>query len=131
MANMKVGLHRHMLVLMPLLLLAVQGCGFVANDRPPVTDSLYAEVLIDLHLAATMAKRGETPPFSADSILALHGIDSVAYQQAALYYGRHPEEAADVYGRAMDRLSTLTGRMSAPSGPPDGYMNDRGGPPSF
>ena len=86
-----------------LLLLA--GCGGPSSPPHGLSDSLFAEVLIDVHLADA---RASTTGESADSLraemLERRGLDTLGFREAVQYYAEHPEPYLAHYDEALDRL---------------------------
>jgi hypothetical protein len=72
----------------------------------PMTDSLFVELLIDLHVGNARAERwNDLPPAFLDSVLSAHRVARPAYEAAVTFYTAHPEAYLAVYDRAMDRLN--------------------------
>ncbi len=82
---------------------ALAACG--GNAPPPVPDGAMVTVLAEMHLLQareelTEADTGEMQ----DSLLAAHGLDSTAWEDAIAWYTSHPEIFGEIYGRVVDTL---------------------------
>ena len=90
------------------------GCTGFSSAPPPLADSTFARVLVDLHLAQnrhrTHANQSAAPPPPRDSIFAHHSIRATAFEATLRHYSRHPEALAGIYQSVID---TLTARQQA------------------
>jgi hypothetical protein len=90
------------------------GCTSSSPDSPPLADSTFARVLVDVHLAQTRhgthANQSAAPPPPRDSIFAHHGIRATAFEATLRHYSRRPEALARIYQSVID---TLTARRQA------------------
>lgn len=90
-----------------VLLGTAAACSSLAEDVPPVDDSVFVEVLIDLHLAEARDRLAAgRPALPRDSLLARHGIEPATYRAALAYYAERPDAFHELYGRVLDRLHT-------------------------
>jgi len=72
--------------------LAAASCSTAEPDAAPIGDSLFVEILVDLHLAGVRPDNAlGTAESMIDSILAEHGVGTVLYDSAVVYYARHPD----------------------------------------
>ena len=93
-------------VLVTLAVTASLGCGAPEDTERTLPDSTLIEVLVDLHLSgARLQVTPDAPVGLRDSVLALHGLDSVSFLEAMTWYESHPDEYVAVYGTVLDRLS--------------------------
>lgn len=100
------------------LLLVLTGCG--APEAPPhgLSDSLFAEVLIDLHLAdARASTTGESRDSLRIAALERRGLDTLGFQRAVRYYAGHPEPYLAHYDAALDRLLREQRGVPSPDAP--------------
>lgn len=112
------------------LALGMWSCSPEASERkaPPIEDSVFVDVLVDLHLADARREVEPTPPGLRDTVLATHGLDEAQLQEVVDYYARNPEAYARVYEQVLDRLhatynrpsTDTTGRVQRSIPPPDG-----------
>lgn len=90
------------------------GCTGFSSAPPPLADSTFARVLVDLHLAQnrhrTHANQSAAPPPPRDSIFAHHSIRATAFEATLRHYSRRPEALAGIYQSVID---TLTARQQA------------------
>jgi len=100
-------------------------CSLVERNDPPLADTTFARVLVDLHLTAARADRParEVPPVVHDSLFAHHGIEREAFRTTLRHYVRRPEAFSSLYSAVIDTLSALQSRswnrLSSSSAPPD------------
>lgn len=91
---------------LPALLFLLASCTPVPQAEPPISDSLFVEVLIDLHLASARAAHlPDWPAETREALLARHGLDSATLDHAFRYYSEHPDAYLQRYTELLDRLS--------------------------
>lgn len=93
------------MALLALLLLVLSACSDQRPGQPPVADSTFAEILVEMHLARGAATFDVPPPGIRDSILAGYGVDSSRWEQALVYYSEHPDAYLQRYNDVLDRLA--------------------------
>lgn len=87
-------------------LLPLSGCSSISEPGPAVSDSVYVEVLVDLHLL--QARFDEGVPFDSTLrpvVLRNHGVTEEDLDQTTLFYSDHQEEFLTLYNRVIDRIS--------------------------
>jgi len=68
-------------------------------------DSLFVDILIDLHLASARGQRWNDLESGRDSVLAHYGLRPADYERAVAYYTAHPAAYLDRYNEALDRIN--------------------------
>ena len=90
-----------------VLFLPWAGCSSPLADQPPISDSTYVELMIDLHLATGRSQILQDTTLSIrDSIFAKYGIDSTQFEAIGAYYARNPSQYLDTYDTILDKLSS-------------------------
>jgi len=124
MRDQQVGflIHRAGLTPIPALLLllsfSVASC---QQDPPPVPEETTITLLADLHLAKARADLYGAPPFHArDSILALHNMDSTAFNELLDFYADHPNRYNKLYSEVLDQVLSRWDTRSLDSQAPEG-----------
>jgi len=115
-------------VVFPLLLsvligaAALSGCSGLFSDEPPLPDSTFTRVLVDLHLTTARGKRfSKTPEGIRDSLFLHHGIQHEDFDATLQYYTNNPQEFKSLYDAVIDTLNSLQNRYptGSSSSPPD------------
>ncbi len=88
------------------LLIALAGCSTVADSDVILADSVYVDVLVDLHLL--QARFDEGAP--VDSLLRLtvlqnHGVDDQLLNLTTRYYSDNPDEYLILYNKVIDQIT--------------------------
>jgi hypothetical protein len=86
--------------------LPLTGCSSISEPGPTVSDSVYVEVLVDLHLL--QARFDEGVPFDSTLrpvVLQNHGVTEEDLDQTTRFYSDHQEEFLTLYNRVIDRIS--------------------------
>lgn len=117
--------------LLPLLLLSAllglpgvfSACSPVSLNDPPLPDSTFSRLLVEMHLLSARAEReGRLPPGVEDSLLSRYGVEPQAFEATLRYYSRRPEQLNALYDSVVDTLSALEKRSryeeTAPSNRP-------------
>lgn len=83
------------------------GCAPKGNgDASPMDDSVFVDLLIDLHIASARGQRwNDLGTGAQDSVLRQYGMTPADYERAAAYYAAHPAAYLDRYNEALDRLN--------------------------
>lgn len=97
--------------LMAGALLGTSGCSLVTSEEPPLADSTFTRVLVDLHLTAVRADQfTRLPPAATDSVFAFHDVQPETFDATLRYYSRHPEDFGSLYDTVIDTLNSLRNR---------------------
>lgn len=89
-----------------IALLLAPACTVTSSEEPPVADSAFAEVLVDLHLLEARAELDhDLPPSLRDSVLARHGLTAARFEAAIDFYVDHPQAYTDLYSDVLNRLN--------------------------
>jgi hypothetical protein len=102
-------------VLLSLLLglpIVFSGCRSFPGDDPPLPDSTFTRVLVDLHLTTARGERlSSLPSGIEDSVFARHGVRREEVDATLRYYARQPEDLETLYNGVIDTLSALQTRL--------------------
>lgn len=91
--------------LFALGLVGLAGCDG-ADGAPPISDSVYVEVLMDLALVQGRAELlGDVHGSSVDSVFAAHSLARGDFEDAAAFFAEHPDQYRARLEEAIDRLS--------------------------
>jgi hypothetical protein len=86
-------------------------CSPLTSDSPPLPDSTFTRVLVDVHfLSARQNRAAPLPPDLRDSLLAHHGVQREDVQATLRYYTRHPDDFANLYNAVIDTLKAIGNR---------------------
>jgi len=97
------------------------GCSTIAEEKPPLPDSTFTRVLVDLHMTTARGKRfTRRPPGATDSVFAHHGVQKEAFDATLRYYTRRPDAFSSLYDAVVDSLNALRSRPWKRSSSPDG-----------
>lgn len=92
-------------------LLGASGCSVVTSDAPPLADSTFTRVLVDLHMTTVRGSQfTRLPPSASDSVLAFHGVQREAFDATLRYYSQNPEAFGALYDTVIDTLNSLRNR---------------------
>lgn len=97
-----------------LLLFSVgfAACSNFPSDKPPVDDSTFSTVLIDLHLTAARAQHLDTlRPNLRDSVFAHHGVQQSEFEATLQYYSQRPDSFNSLYNGVLDTLNAIEGTL--------------------
>jgi len=108
--------------LLPLLLgmlfvgaLLSSGCSAVTNDPPPVADSTFARVLVELHLLDAQRRQGIVLPEAVDdTVFARYGVTREDFEQTLTHYSTHPSAFATLYNSVLDTLRAIEQDLPKP-----------------
>ena len=88
-----------------LYLIIFSACSSPANDDRATTDSLMAEIFVDLHLARARISLGLSPyPLHRDTIIAHYGMTPADVEAQMEYYAEHPEAYNALQNMIADRV---------------------------
>lgn len=95
------------------------GCSLASKD-PPLPDSTFSRVLVDIHLLSARKNRpAALPPGLEDSLFTHHGVQREDFRATLQYYTRRPGAFKSLYNTVVDTLKAIrTRRQYAPSTPP-------------
>jgi hypothetical protein len=94
-------------------------CSLFSSAPPPLSDSTFSRVLVDIHLLS--ARRDLARPLPQglrDSLLTHHGIRREDFNSTLRYYARHPNDFSLLYNAVIDTLKAVGSRRRTPSGVP-------------
>ncbi len=95
---------------------ALSGCSGLFSDEPPLPDSTFTRVLVDLHLTTARGKRfSKTPTGIRDSLFLHHGIQREDFDATLQYYSTHPQKFESLYDAVIDTLNALQNRYPSES----------------
>jgi hypothetical protein len=110
--------------IVPLLLcvlvgaFALSACSNPFSSDPPLPDSTFTRVLIDLHLTNARGKHlTQMSPNIRDSVFAYHDVNREGFDATLRYYSRHPSAFESLYDAVIDTLKAL--QDQSPSRPPE------------
>ena len=123
-------------LIIPLLLglflslpVVFSACSSLSDDEPPLPDSTFTRVLVDLHLTTARGERfSSLPPGIEDSVFTHHGVRAEEVDATLRYYTRHPKALESLYNGVIDSLNALQTRLRSqrsPSSPPDSTRRRR------
>lgn len=112
------------LVLVLCFLLLI-GCSRFSDDTPPVPDSTFTRVLMEMHLMeARSTLEPPLPPGLRDSILARYDLQPEEYEATLEHYSRNPQAFETLYQKVIDSLrSTRNTMREGPGTIPDSLPN--------
>lgn len=97
---------------MLLGLFILVGCSSFSKEAPPVPDSTFSRVLMEMHLREARATREPPlPPGIRDSILARYDLQPDEYEATLEHYSRHPQAFEDLYQKVIDSLRATRNTM--------------------
>jgi hypothetical protein len=97
------------------------GCSTISEEKPPLPDSTFTRVLVDLHMTRARGKRfTRRPPGATDSVFAHHGVHAEAFDATLRYYTRRPDAFSSLYEAVVDSLNALRSRPWTRSPSPSG-----------
>jgi len=104
-----------------LLGLGLSGCASESTDAPPLPDSTFSRVLVEMHLLSARANHDEGLPRGAsDSLLRHYDLAPGDVKEALRYYSRRPARLNAIYDAVIDTLSALEQRSRyRDTAPPD------------
>lgn len=89
----------------------LSGCSTPFSDPPPIPDSTFTRVLVDLHLTTARKKHSsDVPTGIRDSVFAYYGIEREDFDDALDYYSKHPRRFETLYDAVIDTLNALQNR---------------------
>jgi hypothetical protein len=101
----------------PLLLCALvalaplPACSSFSSSSPPVPDSTFSRLLVEMHLLSARASRdGQLPAGVQDSILRRYEVRPEAFDATLRYYSRRPSQLDALYDGVVDSLNALEQR---------------------
>jgi len=114
-----------LLILLPLCLvlggLGLFGCSPGSTAPPPLPDSTFSRVLVEMHLLSARATLEDgLPPGASDSLLHQYGLERKDVKEALRYYSRRPGRLEAIYNAVIDTLGALEQRgRYRDTAPPD------------
>ena len=104
-----------------LLGLGLSGCASQSTDAPPLPDSTFSRVLVEMHLLSAHASHSEGLPGGApDSLLRHYDLTREDLEETLRYYSRRPARLNAIYDAVIDTLSALEQRIRyRDTAPPD------------
>ncbi len=100
------------------LVLSLSACTSPTGTEPPVADSTFVNVLVELHLAKARAEILQQTPSKAlrDSILARYALNAQRLDATLDYYAHHPDAYAALYETVMNRLRAERAQVNSGGG---------------
>jgi hypothetical protein len=84
------------------------GCSAIVTEDPPVADSTFARVLVELHLLDGRRRQGMTLPKAAeDTVLAHYGVTRTDFERTLEHYSSHPKAFTTLYNAVLDSLRAI------------------------
>ncbi|MFB6248860.1 MAG: DUF4296 domain-containing protein [Salinibacter sp.] len=112
-------------LLPPLLLCALvalpglSGCSSFSSSSPPLPDSTFSRLLMEMHLLSARASReGPLPAGIQDSILRRYGVQPETFDATLRYYSRRPAQFDALYDGVIDTLNAFEQRSRYRGGAP-------------
>lgn len=103
-------------VLAPLVLCALvalpplSSCSS-ASSSPPLPDSTFSRLLMEMHLLSARATQEDSLPAGIqDSILRRYSVEQEAFDATLRYYSRRPARLDALYDGIVDTLNALEQR---------------------
>lgn len=91
------------------------GCTSVTGDEPPIADSTFARVLVELHLLDGRRQQGLALPTAVeDTVFAHYGVTRTAVEHTLKHYSTHPKSFAALYNAVLDTLRAIEQHLPAP-----------------
>jgi hypothetical protein len=90
------------------------GCSALSSGDPPLSDSTFTRVIVELHLLSARTAYAPAPaPSARDSVFARYGVDRRAFEETLRYYSRHPAALEPLYASVLDSLNAIAQRARA------------------
>lgn len=106
------GLRPAFLGTLLLFSVGVAACSNFLSEEPPVADSTFSAVLVDLHLAEARARHRDTlRPNLRDSVFAHHGVQRSEVDATIRYYSIRPDSFEALYNGVLDTLSAIEANL--------------------
>jgi len=104
-----------------LVAAGLAGCSSASEEAPPLPDSTFSRVLVEMHLLSARAQRADSLPAGApDSLLREYGLERRDVEATLRYYSRRPARLDAIYDAVIDTLSALEQRSRyRDTAPPD------------
>ncbi|PSQ95883.1 MAG: hypothetical protein BRD55_09680 [Bacteroidetes bacterium SW_9_63_38] len=111
-------------LLAPILLCAVlgggallgTGCSVLSSEEPPVADTTFTRILIELHLLNGQRRQAiGLPPAAADTVLVNYGVSRTEFERTLEHYSTHPKAFSSIYDAVVDTLRSIEERLPEPS----------------
>lgn len=91
-----------------LLLLVLTTSACTDRRERPIADSVFVEILTDLHLAeAQVTMEGAPAGPLRDSVLMRHGATETELDATFEFYARDPDAYLELYDRVIARLNEI------------------------
>lgn len=110
------------LFLLGLCSLGTSACSWISEKEPPLPDSTFHRMLVEIHLLTARTQQGPPPPRGVhDSLFARYDVSRDEFETTLQYYSDRPREFEELYGTVIDSLNALENRdrSSLPSTVPD------------
>lgn len=109
-------------IFLGLISLGTSACSWISEKEPPLPDSTFSRMLVEMHLLTARTEQGPPPPPGIhDSLFARHDVSRDEFEATLQYYTRRPRAFEELYGAVVDSLSAVENRdqSSLPSTVPD------------
>jgi len=91
--------------------LSLGGCSSFSADRPPLPDSTFTHLLIEMHLVKGRAQLpGASPLGFPEQVLRRHQVTRTEFDATMQYYSRRPGAFESLYNDVIDTLSAVQQR---------------------
>ncbi len=100
-----------------MLLLLVSCSRDPLQGRPPLSDSTFVSVMVDLHLVDADLALGSTPgaeglpavPSTArDSVLTAHGATTAEFEETITWWAARPEQFLKLYENVLEQINRMS-----------------------
>ncbi len=109
------------------VVIALPACSGVSSEDPPLADSTFSRVLVDLHLTTARGRQfTDLPANVQDSIFAHHDVEPAEFDATLRYYTRHPVAFESLYNGVIDTLKALEESYRNQPSIPDSLQGRRG-----
>lgn len=109
-------------LIVPIVIALLLPLGFSCSSwsaSPPIADTTFSSILVELHLLSARGRQKSPVPVQLrDSILSKYGADSTEFEKTLHYYRRRPEDFERLYRTVVDTLKSIQSqvRSYSPSG---------------
>lgn len=91
--------------------LVLAGCSPFSTERPPLPDSTFAHLLVEMHLVRGRAEPPRALPMGfPERVLRQHQVTRTEFDATMRHYSRHPKAFEALYNRVIDTLSAVQQR---------------------
>lgn len=92
--------------------LVLAGCSTFPSGDPPLADSTFSQVLVDLHLVTARTKHHAPRPLGLrDSVFAQHDVHRSEFEATLQYYSERPDAFESLYKGVLDTLNAIESNL--------------------